>query len=893
MKNTLCLKLCPAAAVLIFLLSTPLSASEKFQGPSLQKYGCTTSGRSVAMAIDYKSFRLAGPDALGQRGDYLIMNDRAAFVIEGLDRINTYYYYGGILIDAVALESCVQEHPEQFEEIGFFIGELKPFDLKETGVRAFRGERIEIINDGSDGSDAVIRVYGVDDYFWIVEFETMLMAYDDLGIPKKLTQPLGLELYVDYILPPDSQVLRIEFNVMNPSHEKRSVFTGAGGFFGDATENRYFSEHPLKLGPFDIDAGLPCLVSSGGQGAWAFGMEGADMGTTNLSGFDAFFNTRLLRKRIILSPAGKKGDSARVVHYFSVGDSDYNSALAQINRANPSPLKGWDIELVDFSGRVVDSVSGEGIAGVDVEIEMQDRRRKWKFIDGFQTGADGSFSGRIPELGKEYRVTASLEGRPSPQPIIFDPASTPEVNIEMDPGGVLEYDVRDGDGTPLPARIVLYQGGPRPARTIYCARGSGEAEVAPGRYEVSVLRGYEYIPVETEVVIEPNGTARLDAVLFHAVDTRGFMSADMHIHAGPSGDNKITIPERIVTAAAEGLEVAVSTDHEAIISWQPGIEATGLGDWVATVLGEEVTATVPEHMNMFPVESRFDVDARGGPVRWYGMGIGEVYQAMYDRGAAIAQLNHPRGYMDMIRYDRGSGTARLKHPEYMGLSPGDSLWSWNFDSIEYQNGNKRVFDSAGRRGTFEDWMSFINLGHQVTAVGNTDVHDFGLPGSPRNYFPSRTDSPSEFDVADLVEAVRDGRILVSTGAFARVEVNGEAGMGDTAIADGDEVEVWVYIESIPQIDVSHFKVFVNCDQALEVDIEPTDEVVKYDGTVRVKIEGDSQIVVMGFGKDLLPRGLPQFDPLGVPRFTTNPVFVDQGGDGYTAPGWDGCYYRLP
>ena len=61
----------------------------------------------------------------------------------------------------------------------------------------------------------------------------------------------------------------------------------------------------------------------------------------------------------------------------------------------------------------------------------------------------------------------------------------------------------------------------------------------------------------------------------------------------------------------------------------------------------------------------------------------------------------------------------------------------------------------------------------------------------------------------------------------------------------------------------------------------------------VNIEKDSHIVVMGFGNEVLPRGMPQFDPLGVPRFTTNPIYIDYGGDGYEAPGWDGCDYTLP
>jgi hypothetical protein len=416
---------------------------------------------------------------------------------------------------------------------------------------------------------------------------------------------------------------------------------------------------------------------------------------------------------------------------------------------------------------------------------------------------------------------------------------------------------------------------------------------------VSVTRGFEYIPFLGSIEIKAGETANLEAVLVHAVDTTGYLSVDMHVHAGPSGDNKITIPERIETVAAEGLEVVVSTDHEAVIPWQPGIDAAGLGDWVATVLGEEVTATVPEHINAFPFEPRFDLDARGGPVRWYGMDISHVFAAIRERGASIIQLNHPRNdcaYMCLIDYNRATGEANLTHPEYLGLQPGDSLWSWNFDSIEYMNGNDRVFMDPKKpksTGTFEDWMSFINLGHRIAGVANTDAHDYGVPGSPRTYFPSSTDNPAEFKLDDLVNAIKQGRVLASSGSFARVLVNGEFGMGDTAVAHGQTVDLWLHVESIPQIDVTRVKVFVNCDQVINVALPPGDDVVRYDGHVSVPVEKDSQIVVMGFGKNRLPLNFPQFNPLGVPRFTTNPIYVDVSGDGYTPPGWDGCHYTLP
>ena len=888
------------AGLFFFLgLALPLTADEGHgvggREVSLFAEGCPRPGLAQARAIVNPGLGMQGPDALGGPGDFLLMNEKAAFIIQGVEQINSYYYYGGIPIDAVALDGCVQANAERFEELGFFVGAVDRSALLATGVRAFRGERVEIVNDGQDGGAAVVRVYGRDDVFWIVELELIRLVYDELNVGKPHTHPLGLELFVDYILPPGSSALRIEYNLRNREPTEKHLFTGSGAFFGDSTVNRYFSDGTAQILGFDLDTKLPFLASSGGQGAWAFGMKDAVMATANLSGFDVMFDIRQLQHRIRLAPAGRPGDTATLVYYLAVGDSDFNSALAGLNEVNPHPLRGWDLELKPFTGRAFAEDTGAPLMGVQIEIAMKNREGQWKFLDGFQSDADGAFGGLVPDLGREYRLTAHLEGRPDPAPVYFRVSSLSRVEVGLSPGGTLGYEVRDDEGRGLPARIGLYQRR-RLVRTLYSRTGSGEAMVAPGTYEVSVTRGYEYVPYEGRIEMAAGRSTALQAVLVHAVNTDGFLSADMHLHAGPSGDNKISITERIITVAAEGLEVAVGTDHEAIISWAGGVEESGLGPWVATVVGEEVTATIPEHINMFPVEPRFEIDARGGPVRWYGLDIGEIYSAIRERGGRIIQLNHPLGYMDAIAYDCATGQARLTHPEYLGLAPGASLWSWNFDTFEYQNGNDQVFKNPLRpasSGTFEYWMSFINLGHRITAVSNTDAHDYHPPGAPRTYFKSSTDKPAEFEVESLIQSLQEGRAVTSTGAFARVKINNQAEMGDTAISMGHTVDLWVHIESIPQIDVSHFKVFVNCDQTKNIAIPLTGEVIKYDGHVPVRINQDSQIVVMGFGKNHLPRGLPQFDPVGVPRFTTNPIYVDYGGDGYEPPGWDGCRYTLP
>jgi hypothetical protein len=135
--------------------------------------------------------------------------------------------------------------------------------------------------------------------------------------------------------------------------------------------------------------------------------------------------------------------------------------------------------------------------------------------------------------------------------------------------------------------------------------------------------------------------------------------------------------------------------------------------------------------------------------------------------------------------------------------------------------------------------------------------------------------------------------VVSDGAYARVRTNGWAGPGDLVTDTDGRVDLWVRIEAIPEIDVSHFKVFVNCDEVLNIPCLGTDGVAKYDGILEVPVPADGHIVVVGFGQDLLPRGMPEFGPSGIPRFTTNAVYVDVDGNGiYDSPGGKACAYTL-
>ncbi len=870
-------------------------------GPSLFADGCPAPGRSLAKEITNPDLRVEGPDAVARPGDFLLMNEAAAFVIEAVDHRNTYYIYSGIPVDAVALDGCRQAGPERFEELAFMLGTLNLASFEHSTLRAFRPDAIEVVADGSDGGPAIVRATGTDDTFWLVEDELIRRAYQ-AGDPKHLSSPYGLAITIDYVLEPGSSVLRIDLAYRNTGSEPLPLIAGEEIMFGDSTPPRYYADVVVSFGGLTLDGGVPWIAASEGDGAWAFAMSGASMGTLEISGVRAFLDTRKALAPGTLSAAGGAHDTLRRTVFLAVGPTDGNSAVRALHAVNPEPLPSGDYALTPLQGQVLAAESGAPLAGARVELQARNSGGEWGVLDAFVTDATGAFAGEIPDFAHKnlpFQLQAFVEGRPLASPVTVDPAAPAPVTLELAPGGVVALDVRDADsGAGLPAKVLLWQEGAVAAR-FYPTGSPLTAAVVPGTYAASVTRGYEYTSWQGEVVIEPGLTTDLAVSLQRVVDTSGFLSFDGHVHAGPSGDNVIPVPTRIATVAAEGLEVVASTDHEFISDWSFAIDLTGLGAFVATLPGQEVTATLPEHLGMYPVVPDVETTLRGGIVQWYGRSLGEVFGLIREREQApgIVQLNHPRqgcNYLCLAGYDRVLGTTTLADPTLLGFEAGAEVWSWNFDAVEYQNGSRPVYVVPGqeeRTGFLDDWLSFLNHGHRVTALGNSDAHDWSAPGHPRSFYQSPTDDPAAFDPANLVTALRAGRVVVSSGAFARVNLNGTAGLGDTVTDADGSVDLTLHVEAPPQIDVTYAKVFVNCDEALVIPATDPNGVVKLDGTFAVPVTVDAHVVVLAFGANPMPLGHDGYDPAETPRVTTNAIYVDVDGNGvYDAPGGKVCTY---
>jgi hypothetical protein len=373
--------------------------------------------------------------------------------------------------------------------------------------------------------------------------------------------------------------------------------------------------------------------------------------------------------------------------------------------------------------------------------------------------------------------------------------------------GHLRWHVTDRTGAPVPARLIVRGVAPTPdpdwgedprdgaALDAVHALGDGEIAIPPGRYGVVVSRGLEYTAREQTIAVEADRTVAIDAPLERVVDTSGWISADLHVHAVPSYDAPTLLADRVRSLAAMGVEVAAATDHNRVTDYGPTIRELGAGKWLTSIVGDEITTREPAigHFNAFPLAAGSD------PVPYLGTTPHDIFSAAHaaeprDRDKVV-QINHPRmgtiGHFELLRFDPS---------DVEGWRARSPLFDASFDAFEVFNGDDYTAIERVEE-VLRDWYALLDAGVRATATGNSDSHKltYHEPGVPRNFVRVPSDDPAAFDERAFIEAVRRGRVVVSSGPFVRLRA-GDADVGDE-VAPGD-TDVHVRVEAPPWVDVT-------------------------------------------------------------------------------------------
>ena len=228
------------------------------------------------------------------------------------------------------------------------------------------------------------------------------------------------------------------------------------------------------------------------------------------------------------------------------------------------------------------------------------------------------------------------------------------------------------------------------------------------------------------------------------------------------------------------------------------------------VIGNEVTTAIG-HMNGFPL---WPVMVPGHKLRdWV-----QLVDGIRAKGAKVVILNHPRwptvpkSPFTQFGFNRASGdfTDGAKFP---------------FDGMELANA---LCPEPDPLYLFKDWFALLNHGYRITAIGSSDSHSVDAPvGQGRSYVPSKTDDPTQVDIADACKRFVAGETSVGLGIFADVLVDGQFRMGQTNVLKAESIKVALRVAAPASVKPRRAIVFINGQAAAKLPVpviadRPTD-----------------------------------------------------------------------
>ncbi|MEN1679678.1 MAG: CehA/McbA family metallohydrolase [Planctomycetota bacterium] len=475
-----------------------------------------------------------------------------------------------------------------------------------------------------------------------------------------------------------------------------------------------------------------------------------------------------------------------------------------------------------------------------------------------------------------------------------------ELELNLPATGRVAGMVTNGEGEAIPARIAFYgQGvadpywGPEAAvhgvkNLWHTHDGAFDVEMLPGKYQMVISYGPEHDAVIKEITVTAGKTTRVAERLPRVVDTTGWLSAELHSHSSPSGDNTASQRGRVLNLLVDHLEFIPCTEHQRIDTYEPDLLHFGAMDRVLTCTGMELTGRpLPiNHQNVFPLRHKPRTQDGGGPVIDIDPEVQIERIALWDDGAdKVVQINHPNvGQMAGDRDEDGTpdrGFRKMFHyADVMEVHPHGLI----FGESDAARG---AWDGPGN--AILGWMQLLNQGYRVPGVVNTDAHyNYYGSGWLRTYVKSATDIPAEANLMDICHAIERGNTVMTNGPFMEVTVGGSGktvGPGGDLV--GDRATVSVKVQCPNWLDVNRVQLFVNGRPAPNYNFLRSssdkfgDGVVKFEHTFDVPIEEDAHLIVAtaAEGRELGIVYGPQQGKT-MPAAVSNPVFIDVKGDGW-------------
>lgn len=809
-------------------------------------------GDVLARKITDRRDLAMGGWAQGTLGDYLLANKQVGVIVSDPLHVTGKAQSGGEIIDVVRAEDNLD-----------YFGHLYPRYATGNAL-PYRFTEISVKTTGYENNAVGVIVTG-----------------EDVEHP-------GVAVQNEYILEPGSNIVRIVTRLTNPTTATLSMKS-----LGDEVE---WGATSIFVGGYGVPHQRGTVVT---ESDWLCGfadnisvgivtkegkIKGTHMGTTS----------ELAYREATLGPQ----QSVSYERYLMVADKS-------ISRISDFTFKLKDIPYGYIAGRVLEMTTEKPIADADIRIisgRVRGEPLPARPFTRCYTNADGDFNLMVPgEAG--YFMQVHAFGREAEQRRLsfnISPGETYAAEIQVSPPNVFQYRVVDADTQKLlPCKITFLAippteyldfGPPVKAdgarNTYYSATGEGEIVVSPGQYRITVSRGIEYATFEKDMAITYGRENRLEAQLKRVIDTSGYVSADIGVRTSQSYDCLVSLRDRVITAAAEGVEYIVTGDSNYATDLGSTIRELGLETVLNSCAGKRIEFMGEETIGKFVV---FPVPADTGSVAEASQPSESVPARLFRDlkktypGALIAvdrPLFPEEGYFTLFGYNPTSGQVEK-----------EKGFSYDFDALMIWEG-KRI---GAIRDARELMYQMLLQGHSYVPIGGSNSHfTFGEEvGYPRVYFASPSDNPAEVTKEAFAKAIKAGQVIITNGPFIRFTVNGQ-GPGSFVTDTDGIVDCVLKVYAAPWVDVEVIEISKDGIFAKQIYQPSITAIQRYPrqgspDAGQFQLRATQDVII-----DVIVRGRKPLDPVVapfsyeegggvVPFAITGPIFVDADGNGKYDP----------
>ncbi|MEW6430345.1 MAG: CehA/McbA family metallohydrolase [Myxococcota bacterium] len=769
---------------------------------ALQLFSNVGAGASAAQIASADQL-VGGNWAQGVVGDYLLENDRVRVVIQAPGRTISPTPYGGTIIDA------------DLKRTGAGRDEFGKLESIYAFGRTINVKKVEVLNDGSKGGYAVIAATGTDEVIDYVNVTNVVEEFLGAGVQLVVDPdaPLPLTATTYYVLSPGETRVRVLTAYCNGGKDNvvmqvgdlieqggvseifnpggctnglgaRSCLVDPAPWFGYQADGVAYGYRAYKFSGNKTPATNALLYVAGVAAVLADGQDSRGLLSwtdPNATSRPGSFGVLAGQSRTFLRDFYVGRDLAEISSTILANEAASKSRLTvTVQHADGSPAPGGRVAI-----RTAET-------GTQVTLAVADDQGK----------------ARVDLPPGNYLVgTAALGAAIEPFSAVAVPGGgDATATVKEGASRTLTVTVKDPFGAPLSGKVIVrcpqgpcanqaidyrpwfdVEDQPSDEQAIVFVGASGSATIAlpPGQYEVLVTRGPEYsawpdtYPSQGQAVDLTTQDQSVAATLAHVVDTTGWMSADLHVHAMGSPDSVVANSVRVSSFAAEGVDVMVSTDHDFVTDYAPVIDRLGLSASMASMIGCEVTPFDFGHHNTYPIARLPGLS--GGAFDWGGgdgptLRLDQLYAGLRARDPdVIIQMNHPRGTpggaLTQVKVDTATGASHAdpsrfrQEPNPAATATDTKLFSPDFDAFEVMNG------TGPNYAVLNDWMTFLSKGWVKTATGVSDTHQARAVtgGYGRTWVRLGADTAAQFTVPAFRDALKAKRATFGNGPFLTMQ----------------------------------------------------------------------------------------------------------------------------